>query len=102
MEFLTFKNGIHVFALKSKWRNLLFILKKILTCEGRYGVLLFYHAILLMHFIGGKELTFPYYLMLSLNKMAFNIQRDSRNIYRALYHRGLVKNNCRGTIESQW
>ena len=36
MDVTVFKKGIPSSALKNKWRNILLILQKIITCEGRY------------------------------------------------------------------
>jgi len=47
----------------------------------------FYHARLMMHFINGNEINFPYFLLCSLRKMSAKM----RSIDNALYHHGLVK-----------
>ena len=91
MEISIFKKGILVTTLKSKWRNLLLVIQKFITCEGRFGNMFFYHVRLLMHFIDGNEINLPYFLLCSLRKMATNIQRRIQFIDNALYHHGLVK-----------
>jgi len=44
MEIFEFKKGILVTTLKNKWRNLLLIIQKFITREGRFGNMFFYHA----------------------------------------------------------
>lgn len=98
IDITKWKKGIPILALKNKWRIFLFILQKFITYEEKYDITLIYHIQILMHFLKGKEIHFPYYFLNSLIKMAFNIWRNSINIYsnsiniyRALYHFGLIK-----------
>lgn len=44
MDTIVFKKGIPSTALRSKWRNVLLILQKFVTCEGRFGYMYFYHV----------------------------------------------------------
>jgi hypothetical protein len=78
-------------TFKKKWRDILFILHKYVTCEGRYGLVFYYHLRLLMHFIKGNELDMSFYLLNSLKKMALTIQHSPRSLERSLFHFGLVK-----------
>jgi hypothetical protein len=61
--------GMPVIALKSRWHDLLAIVKKFVTCEGHYGLVFLYHLRLLMNFID-FPLNMPHYLLRSLYKMA--------------------------------
>jgi hypothetical protein len=61
--------GMPVTALKSRWHDLLAIVKQFVTCEGRYGLVFLYHLRLLMNFID-FPLNMPHYLLRSLYKMA--------------------------------
>ena len=70
MEIYIYKKGILVTTLKGEWRNLLLVIQKNLTFEGSFITMFFYHAQLLMHFIDGNEIKFPYFLLCSLRKMA--------------------------------
>jgi hypothetical protein len=70
---------------------MLFILQKYVTCEGRYGLVFYYHLRLLMNFVKGYELDMPFYLMSSLKKMASTIQRNPRFVEGSLFHFGLIK-----------
>jgi hypothetical protein len=46
------EKGIPISLIKRRWHGLLLILKQFVTCEGRYGLVFFYHIWFLMHFIG--------------------------------------------------
>ena len=59
MDVTIFKKGIPSSALKTKWRNMLLVLQKFITCEGRYGTFYVYHIRLIMHFLE-EELNLPY------------------------------------------
>lgn len=56
MDIYEFKKGIPVTNLKNKWRNMLLIIQKFITCEGIFGNMFFYHARLLMNFLDGNEI----------------------------------------------
>ena len=61
--------GLPTKMLKPRWYDLLMIIKRFVTCEGRYGFIFLFHLRLLMVFMG-FELSMPYYLHRSLFKMA--------------------------------
>jgi hypothetical protein len=60
--------GLPAKMLKPRWYDLLMIIKRFVTCEGRYGFIFLFHLRLLMVFMG-FELNMPYYLHRSLFKM---------------------------------
>jgi hypothetical protein len=93
--------GMPTLVFKKKWRDILFILQKYVTCEGRYGLVFYYHLRLLMHFIKGNEIDMPFYLLNSLKKMALTIQRISRSLERSLFHFGLVKILVEARLQEQ-
>jgi len=95
-----FRKGIPSIALKSKWRNLLLVIKKFITCEGRFGSLCLYHVHLMMHFLEGNEINLPYFLLNSSRKMSGNTQRKIHSIENTLYHHGLVKMLIEDHLES--
>ena len=90
MDVSIFKKGIPSSALKNKWRNMLLILQKIITCEGRFGTLYVYHIQLMMHFLD-EEINSPFFLLHSLKRMASNVQKRVQFLETTLYHHGLVK-----------
>jgi hypothetical protein len=82
------EKGIPISLLKDRWHGLLVVLRKFVTCEGRYGLVFLYHIRLLMHFIG-FQLNIPFYLLSSLYKMAKRYKRQSLN--SSLFHHGLIR-----------
>jgi hypothetical protein len=70
---------------------MLISLQKFLTCEGRYAVTFIYHLNLLSHFEGGPQINFPYFLWMSLKKMARGVRPVSKKLETRLHHHGLIK-----------
>jgi len=68
------KEGVPHSALLRQWQDLLFILQKFVTCEGRYSRTFVYHFRMLQHFKATRHIrwrmNFPYFLLKSLEKMA--------------------------------
>jgi hypothetical protein len=75
--------------LEPQWAQMLVILQRYLTCEGRYTIIFPCHARLLLHFTG-TPLNIPYFLLKSLKRMAEQVQRVSE-FRGSLFHFGLVK-----------
>ena len=46
---------------------------------------------MMMNFIDGHTLNFPHFLLSSLKKMSFTVQKHVGNIEPHLYHHGLIK-----------
>jgi hypothetical protein len=80
--------GMPVTALKSRWHDLLAIVKKFVTCEGRYGLVFLYHLRMLMNFID-FPLNMPHYLLCSLYKMDKRFKRKKAD--SSLFHHCLIK-----------
>jgi hypothetical protein len=80
--------GMPVTALKSRWHDLLAIIKQFITCEGRYGLVFLYHLRLLMSFID-FPLNMPHFLLRSLYKMAKRFKREKAD--SSLFHHCLIK-----------
>jgi hypothetical protein len=80
--------GMPVTALKSRWHDLLAIVKQFVTCKGRYGLVFLYHLWLLMNFID-FPLNMPHYLLRSLYKMAKRYKREKAD--SSLFHHCLIK-----------
>jgi SOS response regulatory protein OraA/RecX len=79
---------------------MLFKLQKYLTCEGRYGLVFFYHFRLLMHF-KGETINLPHFLLNNLKKMVASIQHSPRNIDNRLYHHGIIKMLIESKLQKQ-
>jgi hypothetical protein len=75
--------------LEPQWAQVLIILQRYLTCEGRYTIIFPCHARLLLHFTG-TLLNVPFFLLKSLKRMAEQVQRVSE-FRGSLFHFGLVK-----------
>jgi hypothetical protein len=88
---LDWKKGVPRVWITEKWRNILFMLQKVITYEGWYVVTFLYHIFLLLHFEAGSELNFPFYLCQSLGRMAKCVHANPKNVNRSLYHHGLIK-----------
>lgn len=91
MDITIFKKGIHSKTLKGKWRNLLLVIQKFITCEGRFCCMFFYQICLMMHFIEENEINIPYFLLHSLRKMFGNVQKMIQFIENTMYHHDLIK-----------
>lgn len=91
MDTIVFNKGIPSSVLKSKWRNLLLILQKFVTCEGRFGCMFFYHIRILMNLIEEHQMNLPYFLLNILKKMSVSVQKKIQLIDNKMCHHGLVK-----------
>ena len=91
MDTSVFRKGILISALKNKWSNMLSILQKFITCEGRFGSMYVYHIRLSMNFLENGTLNLPFFLLNSLRRMTTNVQKKVESIETTLYHHGLVK-----------
>jgi hypothetical protein len=83
--------GIPKKWLKEEWQSVLSIVKRYITCEGRYSYVYCYHMRILMHLNGDAQMSFPFYLLKSLTKMEKRVQSNPRTIDKSLFHQGLIK-----------
>jgi len=91
MDFIVFRKEIPISTLKNKWGNILLILQKLITCEGRFGFMYVCHIHLLMNFLENGTINLPFFLLNSLRNMATNFQKKIESIETTMYHHGLVK-----------
>lgn len=91
MNVTIFRKGIPISALKNKWSNMLLILQKFSTCEGRFGFMYVYHICLLMIFLENLTINLPFFLLNSLRRMATHVQKKIESIETTMYYHGLVK-----------
>ena len=61
--------------LLNRYAPMMNIIMKYFSCEGRLSRLYTYHIRLLMHFTRVKLLNIPYYLLRSIDKMAYIVQK---------------------------
>jgi hypothetical protein len=100
-QHIDWKKGIPRNYIKEEYHPMLASLQLLLTCEGRYGITFIYHLRLLLHFEGGPEIDFPYFLWMSLNKMIRGVKSLSKNEKTSIYHQGLIKMLVLHEIEKQ-
>jgi hypothetical protein len=77
-----------IYTLKPRWHDLLIMVKQLVTCEGRYGLVFLYHLRLLMNFMG-YPLNMPFYFLRSLYKMAKRFKCEKAD--SSLFHHGLIR-----------
>ena len=80
--------GMPISFLKSRWHDLLTVVKQFVTCEGCFGLVFLYYFLLLMIFMG-FPLNMPYYLLRSLYKMGKRYTKQRSN--SSLFHHSLIK-----------
>jgi hypothetical protein len=80
--------GMPVATLKTRWHDILAIVKQFVTYEGRYGLVFLYHLQLLMNFID-YPLNMLHYLLRSLYKMSKIFKREKAD--SILFHHYLIK-----------
>jgi hypothetical protein len=90
--------GMPISFLKSRWHDLLTVVKQFVTCEGRFGLVFFYHLCLLMSFMG-FPFNMPYYLLRRLYKMGKRYKKQRSE--SSLFHHGLIKLILIHQLESQ-
>jgi hypothetical protein len=90
-QHLDWKKGIPGNYIKEEYHPMITSLQRFITCEGRYVVTFIYHLRLLLHFEGGLEIDFPYFLWMSLNKMVRGVKSLSKTKKTSIYHKGLIK-----------
>ena len=87
---MKYKFGFPSRLLMKKWRSLLELIIKYVTCEGRISQTQFYHLWLLRVF-KGRPMNMSYYFLNSLHKMAYTYQINVGDKERSLFHHGPIK-----------
>lgn len=88
---VNWKKGVPRSWLMHPWDEMVYILQKFVTCEGRYSIVYLYHITLLLHIKKQCIISLPYFLLQSLTKMSKTIQKQKGNEDKSLYHFGLIK-----------
>jgi len=70
---VNWKKGVPRSWLVHPWDEMVYILQKFITCEGRYSIVYLYHIKLLLHLKKQCVISVPYFLLQSLTKMAKTI-----------------------------
>jgi hypothetical protein len=77
--------------LREPFQNLLKVIRRYFTCEGRFERVYPYHIRLLMQFIGKRPLNLPFFLHRILERMADNVQDEVDQLRKNLFHLSLIK-----------
>jgi hypothetical protein len=80
-----------MYHLEEKWQHLLKAIQVYITCEGRYGRVMFYHFKLMNHFTDRCPLNLPFYLHRSLTKMTHQVQAKPSKVQGRFSHHSLIK-----------
>lgn len=83
--------GIPKDFLKEHYSNLLMVIQKYFTCDGRFHMVYQYHFRLLVHFIGKRTLDIPFYRFKILGNMVDKVQAKSDTSSTSIFHDGLIK-----------
>ena len=61
-EGLEWSKEIHLNKVKPRWRYILKVVQRYVTCAGRFATVFRYHLRFLLHINGESKLKLPYYL----------------------------------------
>jgi hypothetical protein len=85
------KVGVPSQYLREPFQNILKVIRRYFTSEGRFDKVYPYHIKLLMHFTRKKYLNLPFFLHRSLERMVENIQAKADQAGKNLSHLSLIK-----------
>lgn len=74
-------------SLKVLWQDVVEEIMRYVTLEGRYTMINTYHFLLLNHFKHKKRISFPYYLLISLDLGIKDYMKNPKNL---VLHVGLI------------
>ena len=83
--------GISRSRITSEWRDILYVVKKYFTYEGRNKITFQYHLHFLLHFNGVKKMNVAYYMFKILIKTERIVQLHPQNEETNLLHHGLIR-----------
>jgi hypothetical protein len=83
--------GVHRSYMLEDHDQLLRVIHRYFTCDGRFNKVYMYHIILFIHFTGKKYIDLPYYLCRILGKMDDKVQDKSKQVDPSLFHFSLIK-----------
>jgi len=87
----TFDTTFPTIYLQDHYNELLKVIQRYLTCEGRFNSIYQYHIRLLWHFIENKPMNLPFFLFKSLERMETKVQMQKNNHMSSLFHFPLIK-----------
>jgi hypothetical protein len=83
--------GIKRSWLKNEWNEVLKMVQRYITYEGRFSIILLYHMRFLFHLFGDKIMNLPFFLLKSLRKMSSRVQASHKRNKHIVFHQGLIK-----------
>jgi hypothetical protein len=83
--------GIPQSWMKKEWKTALMVIRRYITCEGRFSLVHIYHIRFLMYLNGDIPLCLPFFLLKSLSKMSKRIQSHHATASKSIFHQRLIK-----------
>ena len=77
--------------VKQEFKDLLYLIQKYITCEGRFALIFIYHLRLLSHLVKDQRLSLPFYFLKILTKMASKCKGLGEIADTYFFHHGLIK-----------
>jgi hypothetical protein len=71
--------------------NMLKVIQRYFTYEGRFNMIYQYHIRLLLHFTGKDVMNLPFYLFRSIGKMSDKVQAKSKAVDTSVFHSVIIK-----------
>ena len=72
--------------------NILRVIQRYFTYEGRFNMIYQYHIRLLFHFTGKDLMELPFYLFRSIGKMVDMVQAKSKVVDTSVFYAWMIKN----------
>ena len=85
------RKGIPRIWVKQEFWDLIYLIQKYISCEGRFALVFLYHLRLFAHLVKEDRLSLPFYFLRSLTKMASNFKASGETADTYLFHQGLIK-----------
>ena len=85
------RKGIPHIWVKQEFRDLIYLIQKYISCEGRFSLVFLYHLQLLAHLVKDDRLSLPFNFLKSLTKMASKYKGLGETTDTYLFHQGLIK-----------
>ena len=90
-ETLEWGKGVHLEKFKLEWKEAIGIVKRYITCKGRFVVVFKYHIRFLQHLNQQSKMNFPFFLLKCLQKMSNRIKGHIHHTPESVFHHGLIK-----------
>ena len=71
--------------------NILKVIQRYFTYDGRFNMVYQYHIRMLLHFKGKEPMNLPFYIFRSIGKMFDKVQSKSKKVDTSVFHSGLIK-----------